>query len=200
MKIAAISIVVCALLLFVLPAIGVFSIREISYERNVDIVRLEKLSGEKVFKQEIVSRGGAISSIGINFRNYNQINKKGLIFKMSTSEGAVREMLTNGVVVKDGAMTRFKFVPLIADKGTLLSVSILSPDSIDEEALEVGFGKNDIFVNQVFYRPAGYLSLIKTVYSDWSKSYFADRWFAAVYSMITVSLFLYILWPKKQNI
>ena len=199
MKTVTASIVVCVFLLFILPVVGVFSIREISYERNVDIIRLEKLSGEKVFKQEVISRGGAISSMGINFRNYNQINKKDLLFKISDSNGTIREMLINGVVVKDGAMTRFKFVPLVTNKGTPLLVSISSSDSIDDEALEVGFGKDDIFINQVFYRPAGYPSLIKRVYSDWSKSFLADGWFAVVYSAIAVSLFLYIV-AKKPTI
>lgn len=193
----ALTLLVVLLILF-LPAFLAVFIKYLPDYEQPPTNGSRKVNGAIVLSQSFTASQNGLSAIGLSIRNFTLINKKDLIMQVLDSNSlVVREIVTNGRIIDDGAFIRIRFAPIADSKNQQYTLKLVSPESQDNESLEIMTTQNacgnygQFLVDEQFndgglafvpfYTPQNRLMTVADVYSGVLKRLGSDMGFSVVY-------------------
>lgn len=205
-----ISIFFVLFLIFILPLLLSFLLREIPYDIQPSLEGTQIVYKGVALSQQFMTNMANLSGIGMSIKNPYFRNKKSLIVNLqSDDKSTIRSINLNGANVQDGDFMKIQFDPISDSAGKKYYLEIFAPDSESQESLEIFLTTKkpswlrdlaingeikDMALSMVTYHSS--LNLLATptqVFTNWGKRFFADLPFAVIYSLLIIGLTGYLL-------
>lgn len=151
-------------LIFFFPAILSAGISYLPERIQPEMEATQRIFGAATLNQEFLSKKSNLAGIGLSIKNPYFRNKKDLLFSIKNDKGkTIRSVVHSGKNINDGNFLIIKFDPIIDSKDKNFSFELFSPDSADDDSLEVFISKNPESQGSNFK--------VNNEYSDWSLAY-----------------------------
>jgi len=204
------------LLIFILPLGLIFAIKYIPTDFQPPLKDTKKIYGNFVYYQSFISEKDNLAAIGVSLKNPRLANKNYTFFDLYDDENKViRKVSLKGENIADGKFVKIFFDPVTDSVNKRYTWSIYSPDSTQDDALEVfltdqkppwstEFKVNDeVSSDSLSYVPLHKVSdpttILGQVISDWTLKLTSDREFFVIYLGLVLSLFVYLIYCIFQT-
>lgn len=177
------------LLLFLMPGLLALFIKYLPLNQQPGTDRSEKIYGEIVLEQTITALENNLDAIAVSLRNFNLLNKKMLrmiLFFGNHSE--VRRAEVNGANINDGDLVRFSFNPISDSLSKSYLIEFSAPDSLESEAIQVFYTKDNKVAYQDFYKPVSKVGFVLDIYTDFIRRFVSDKGFFVFYILLIAGL------------
>lgn len=192
------------LLVLLVSAFGVRKRVDIAQTRGDTLYRLH---GNKKVGQTFIANNDNLNIIFLDLKNSALKNQKPIYFRLEETKTAqnLREIEINGRNVGDPSSVRFQFEPVLDSAGKSYYFYLESPDSTEEDAIEIYYSSQDIYSrgemivdNQKmigelcftsYYYPGSKTTMIREVIKDFTFRLLNDRSFVIVYLALLLLTF-----------